>query len=94
MTMTAPQPQSAPDRANIGDSDIYYYFIYSERQYKERTRIEASLARKFRLGTVIVNGKKQYFTELSRRPKNRYPDFKIVAEGYASQMRYIPPGAI
>ena len=37
-------------------------------------------------GTVVVNGRKRTFTELSKKNKNRYPDCKIIAEGFKSKM--------
>lgn len=74
--------------ANIKTGDTYVYFLYSEQQLKERTAIEKSMARVFRPGTVIINGRKKQFTEMSKVSSNRYPDCKVIAEGYKSKMNY------
>jgi len=76
--------------ANIKSKDSYVYFLYSEQQQKERSSIDKSMSRVFTPGTVVVNGKKKIFTEISKKTSNRYPDCKIVAEGYKSKMNYTP----
>lgn len=75
---------------NLKDKDVYVYFLYSEQQHKERTTIEKTMSRVFTPGTVVVNGRKRIFTEISKNSSNRYPDCKIVAEGYKSKMVYTP----
>ena len=75
---------------NIRNRDVYIYFLYSEQQFKERTNIEKKMSRIFVPGTVIVNGKKRNFTEISKNSSNRYPDCKVIAEGYKSKMKYTP----
>ena len=77
--------------ANLKEKDFYVYFLYSEQQNKERSEIEKKMSRVFSPGTVIVNGRKKIFTELSKSSSNRYPDCKIVAEGMKSKMMYTPP---
>ena len=72
--------------ANIKEKDVYVYFLYSDQQNKERSEIERRMSRTFVPGTVVVNGKKRTFTELSKKDKNRYPDCKIIAEGFKSKM--------
>lgn len=76
--------------ANIKSKDTYVYFLYSEQQLAERNRIESKSSRVFTPGTVIVNGKRQLFTEMSKSSKNRYPDCKIVAEGLKSKITFSP----
>ena len=76
--------------ANIKSKDIYVYFLYSETQKTERSTIEKKMSRVFTPGTVIVNGRKKIFTELSKKSSNRYADCKVVAEGYKSKMTYTP----
>ena len=71
-------------------NDRYMYFLYSEHQNRERSRIEKSMSRVFVPGKVVVNGRKFDFTEMSNKPTNRYPDCKLVAEGYLSKMVIIP----
>lgn len=77
--------------ANIKEKDTYVYFLYSEQQQKERSEIDKKMSRVFTPGSVIVNGRKRIFTELSKSSSNRYPDCKIVAEGMKSKMMYTPP---
>lgn len=75
--------------ANIDKTkDTYVYFLYSEQQHSERTTIEKTMSRVFTPGTVVVNGRKRIFTEISKKPHNRYPDSTIVAEGFRSKMVY------
>ena len=52
--------------ANLKEKDFYVYFLYSEQQNKERSEIEKKMSRVFSPGTVIVNGRKKIFTELSK----------------------------
>ena len=79
--------------ANLKEKDFYMYFLYSEQQNKERSEIEKKMSRVFSPGTVIVNGRKKIFTELSKSSSNRYPDCKIIAEGWKSKMMYTPPNS-
>lgn len=74
--------------ANIKEKDVYVYFLYSEQQSKERSAIEKSMSRVFTPGTVVINGRKKFFTEISKKPVNRYPDCKVIAEGYKSKFVY------
>ena len=77
--------------ANLKEKDYYVYFLYSDQQNKDRSWIEKKMSRVFVPGTVIVDGRKKIFTELSKSSSNRYPDCKIVAEGMKSKMMYTPP---
>ena len=79
--------------ANLKSKDQYVYFLYSEQQFKERSKVEKSMARVFKAGVVIINGQKKMFTEMSKTPSNRYPDVRIVAEGYRSKLVYTLPGS-
>ena len=76
------------EAANLKNKDTYVYFLYSETQEKERNSIEARLGRIFVPGVVVVNGQRNYFTELSRKSTNRYADTKVVAEGWRSKMTF------
>jgi hypothetical protein len=76
--------------ANIKSKDSYVYFLYSEQQRAERTRVERTMSRTFNPGTVVVNGRRENFTEISKSPTNRYPDCKVVAQGIKSKMVYTP----
>ena len=72
----------------LKSEDKYVYFLYSEQQEKKRTELEARLHRVFIPGTVIVNGRRMNFTELSYKPNNTFTDCKIIAEGWKSKMNY------
>jgi hypothetical protein len=74
----------------LKDKDTYVYFLYSEQQFKERTKVEKTMSRIFTPGSVIVNGRKKPFTEMAKKSSNRYPDCKVVAEGYKSKMVFTP----
>ena len=74
----------------IKSKDYYVYFLYSEQQFKERTAVEKKMSRIFTPGSVIINGRKKPFTEMSKKSSNRYPDCKVVAEGYKSKMVFTP----
>lgn len=74
----------------IKSKDYYVYFLYSEQQFKERTAVEKKMSRIFTPGSVIINGRKKPFTEMSKKSSNRYPDCKVVAEGYKSKMIFTP----
>lgn len=77
--------------ANLKEKDSYVYFLYSDQQSKERSEIDKRMSRVFSPGSVIVNGRKKIYTELSKSTTNRYPDCKVVAEGWRSKMIYNPP---
>ncbi len=80
--------------ANIEKTkDTFVYFLYSEQQVSERSTIEKTMSRVFSPGTVIINGRKKLFTEISKKSSNRYPDCKVVASGYKSQLVYTMPSA-
>lgn len=80
--------------ANIEKTkDTFVYFLYSEQQVSERSAIEKTMSRVFTPGTVIINGRKKLFTEISTKSSNRYPDCKVVASGYRSQLVYTTPTA-
>ena len=76
--------------ANIKSKDSYVYFLHSEQQRAERTRVERTMSRTFNPGTVVVNGRRENFTEISKSTTNRYPDCKVVAQGIKSKMVYTP----
>jgi hypothetical protein len=80
--------------ANIEKTkDTFVYFLYSEQQVSERSTIEKTMSRVFTPGTVIINGRKKLFTEISKKSSNRYPDCKVVASGYRSQLVFTMPSA-
>ena len=75
------------------NKDQYIYFLYSEQQKNERDKIEASISNTFVPGVVVVNGQRFDFTEISKVNKNRYPDCKLVAEGWRSKMKFTDIGS-
>lgn len=65
------------------------YFLFSSQQMKMKVEIEAKIGKKYRPGTVLVNGTYKQFTEISDTPNStRFPDSIIVASGVLSEMRY------
>lgn len=76
------------DGAYLKDKETYVYFLYSEKQERDRTNIEATINKIFVPGEVLVRGRYEKFTEMSKKSTNSYNDSKIVAEGYQSTMRY------
>ena len=69
----------------------YRYFLFSSSQLEFRRKIEARIGKKFKPGSVIVNGKKLPFTELSKEKKSKYSDVKIIAYGDIDIMKYNMP---
>jgi hypothetical protein len=71
---------------------MYRYFLYSEEQFKEQNSILKNAGKQFVAGTVIVNGARKKYTQLSSTPTiERYIDATIVAEGELSEITYIAP---
>ncbi|MCM1235482.1 MAG: hypothetical protein NC489_35735 [Ruminococcus flavefaciens] len=56
------------------------YFLYSPTQMKFRKQVEEKMGKRFRVGTVIVNGVRKPFTELSSTKTSRYADAIVVTE--------------
>ena len=68
----------------------YRYFIFSQKQYQERSDAESKLGKRYIPGKVMVHGVYRDFTEISTSPSNsRYADGKLVAEGYLDELKYI-----
>lgn len=73
-------------------ADIIHYFLFSKSQLDMRIELEKKMSRKFKPGTVIVNGVKKQYTEIVTDPKNsRYPDAVVVAYGNKKDMKYYDP---
>lgn len=76
----------------IASTQRYKYFLYSDEQLKEKTEILAKTGKTFTPGTVVVNGTRQKFTQLSDKPTlGRFIDTKIVAEGYVDKFTFTEP---
>lgn len=73
------------------------YFIYSEDQINEKNQILNKLGKRFVAGTVIVNGTRQKFTQISKHnyitDKRRYTDAKVIASGDRNDFQYIMPSS-
>ena len=67
------------------------YFLYSSEQLQLRKSVEQRMGNVFKPGTVIVNGKRRPFTELSSNPKSRFADAIVVASGDPTLMNYTLP---
>lgn len=68
------------------------YFLYSDEQIAEKNNILSSTGKKFIPGTVVVNGKRTKFTQLSEAASiSRFIDAKIVASGELSDFTYQEP---
>lgn len=68
------------------------YFLYSEEQLKEKNKILSKLSKEFKPGIVVVNGKREPYTQLSDKPSiQRFVDCKIVAEGDPKKITYTEP---
>ena len=70
------------------------YFIYSSEQFKFRKEMESVGGKKFKAGTVIINGDRKLFTELSNTPASRFSDAIVVATGDPNKMSYTMPGGV
>jgi len=67
----------------------YVYFLYSRTQYQDRCNIESSIGIQYIAGRVIKNGHWANYTEMSNAPTSaKYPDSKIIASGYLTDMKY------
>lgn len=67
------------------------YFLFSREQMEFRKSMEAKQGKKFKVGTVIVNGVRKHYTEMSDSGVSNYSDAKIVAHGDISKIKYTPP---
>lgn len=67
------------------------YFLFSRQQMEFRKQIEAKQGKKFKVGTVIINGVRKAFTEMSDSNRSQYSDAQVVAYGDISKIRYSAP---
>ena len=70
------------------------YFLYSSEQFKFRKQMESIGGKEFKAGTVLINGNRKLFTELSNTPKSRFSDAIVIAVGNPDMMSYTMPGGI
>lgn len=70
----------------------YRYFLYSDEQVKEKNEILSSTGKSFECGTVVVNGSRKKFSQMSTEPTmDRFIDTVIVAEGDKDSFIYSMP---
>lgn len=68
------------------------YFLYSDEQISEKNRLLAKSHKSFKPGVVVVNNKREKFTQLSDKPTiERFADTKIVASGQLESFTYEMP---
>ena len=74
-------------------STSYVYFVYSGEQIKEKNSILAPHNKKFKCGTVVVNGQRKQFTQIvtSLGQMSRYVDTRIICEGILADFTYNNP---
>ena len=74
-------------------STSYVYFVYSSEQIKEKNSILAPRNKKFKCGTVVVNGQRKQFTQVvdNLSKMSRYVDTKTVCEGVYGDFTYTNP---
>ena len=70
----------------------YKYFLYSEEQLKEKNQVLEPTGKMFVPGTVVVNGTRKKFTQLSNSAElPRFIDTKLIAEGHLNNFTYTAP---
>lgn len=66
------------------------YFMFSVDQLKNNTKINEKIGRKYKPGSVLVNGSYKQFTEIINKLEDaKYPDAILVASGVLDEMRYV-----
>ena len=70
----------------------YKYFLYSQDQIQEKESVLNTSGKTFVPGTVVVNGVRKQFTQLSNSATMaRFIDTKVVAQGELSTFTYTLP---
>jgi hypothetical protein len=68
------------------------YFLYSDEQVKEKNKALERAGKRFVPGTIVVNGKKKMFSQLSSpNTLQRFVDTKVIAEGDPKNFIYTDP---
>ena len=68
------------------------YFLYSAEQIDEKNQILSKTSKKFSPGIVVINNRKEPFSQLSDSPNiPRFVDTKIVAMGDPKDFTYRMP---
>lgn len=72
----------------------YKYFLYSDEQIKEKNEVLSKTGKEFEPGTVVVNGTRKKFTQMSDSDTlSRFVDTKVVAKGYINTMTFTMPSS-
>ena len=70
----------------------YRYFLYSKDYLDEQTTILEKRSKVFIPGTVVVNGIRKQFTQISSSANiPRFIDTQIIAEGEETSFKYDKP---
>jgi hypothetical protein len=71
----------------------YVYFMYSGEQIKEKNTVLEKSNKKFRPGTVVVNGQRKEFTQIVKDTSkmSRFVDAVIVCEGILGDNTFTNP---
>lgn len=71
----------------------WVYFMYSDEQIKEKNNVLKVSGKKFVCGTVVVNGQRKKFTQITtnKDTMSRFVDSYIVTEGVYGDITYIDP---
>ena len=71
------------------------YFLYSNEQLEEKNKILAKTSKKYAPGYVIINNRKEPFTQLSdTQTIPRFVDTRIVAMGELKDFVYKMPETV
>ena len=71
------------------------YFLYSNEQIAEKNKILSKTSKKFSPGIVVINNKKEPFSQLSDQPTiPRFVDTRIVAMGDPKTFTYKMPETV
>ena len=65
------------------------YYLYSASQAKLRKENEAKLGKTYKFGTLVKNGKRLPFTEVSTTGKSIYSDAKVIYYGDPNRIKII-----
>ncbi len=69
-----------------------HYFLYSDEQLEEKNKILSKNSKRFMPGTVVVDGVRKKYTQLSTNPSmSRFVDTQLIASGELSTFTYEPP---
>ena len=65
------------------------YYLYSANQAKLRKESESKIGKTYQLGTLIKNGRRLLFTEVSSNGKSIYSDAKVIYYGDPDKIKIV-----